>query len=388
MKPLRWPLIMISILAGLIGFPLAVGGAAILIGQFALRDADGYYASTDYALSSAGSAVVLDDLHLDLDQAGAAETSRYLSVRVRVRAADGGPVFVGLARQSDLDEFLAGVAHDRVTDIRRQSIDLQTIPGRVPADRPAEHTFWIASSSGTGEHELMVPVQPGRWAVVAMNPDGSAGLSVQTAAGLHVELLTTAAALLLILGSLALLGAVVAARGVRRGLPPIPVNRAAAEQPSPLSLTARPDTPPGRWLWMVKWILALPHFLIVAGLWCAFIVVTLVAGVTILVRGRYPRRLFDFNVGVLRWTWRVGHYSYLSLGTDRYPPFTLASTDFPADIEVAYPTSLARRLVLIKWLLAIPHLLIVAMIIGSTTIFGLAGDWSVGCRSGPACSAS
>ena len=89
MKPLRWPLIMISIIAGLIGFPLAVSGAALLVGQFALRDADGYYASTDYALSSSGSAVVLDDLHLDLDQAGAAETSRYLSARLRIQTADG-----------------------------------------------------------------------------------------------------------------------------------------------------------------------------------------------------------------------------------------------------------------------------------------------------------
>ena len=177
---------------------------------------------------------------------------------------------------------------------------------------------------------------------------------------------------------MALLGAVAAARRVRRGMRPIFVGRSLVDQPSPLSMTARIDTPPGRWLWMVKWILALPHFLIVAGLWCAFIAVSLVAGAVILVQGRYPRRLFDFNVGVLRWTWRVGHYSYLSLGTDRYPPFTLDSTDFPADLEVTYPTSLARRLVLIKWLLAIPHLLIVAMIIGSTTIFGLAGDWSRG----------
>ena len=119
-----------------------------------------------------------------------------------------------------------------------------------------------------------------------------------------------------------------------------------------------------RWLWLVKMFLAIPHYVVLAFLWVAFLITTVIAGFAILFTGRYPRSLFDFNVGVLRWNWRVGFYVYAALGTDRYPPFTLVRTDYPADFEVAYPERLSRGMVLVKWLLAIPHLIIVFLIAG------------------------
>jgi hypothetical protein len=133
----------------------------------------------------------------------------------------------------------------------------------------------------------------------------------------------------------------------------------------PLSLRGALDPGLSRWLWQVKWLLALPHYIVLVVLWVAFVVVTVIAFFAILFTGRYPRGLFDFNVGVLRWTWRAGFYSYEALGTDRYPPFSLKAAEYPAELTVEYPARLSRGLVLVKWwLLAIPHYLIVSLFQG------------------------
>ena len=126
----------------------------------------------------------------------------------------------------------------------------------------------------------------------------------------------------------------------------------------------------------MKWLLAIPHYIVLAFLWIAFCVLTLVAAFfAILFTGRYPRGIFDFNVGVLRWTWRVGFYSYWAIGTDRYPPFTLGEEpDYPARLEVAYPEQLTAGSSLVKWLLAIPHLILVGLFVGGWG-WGAGDDW-------------
>jgi hypothetical protein len=79
-----------------------------------------------------------------------------------------------------------------------------------------------------------------------------------------------------------------------------------------------------RWLPLVKWLLVIPHFIVLVFLWIAAVVAVVLAWFAILFTGRYPRGMFDFIEGVMRWGQRVIAYAFL-LVTDRYPPFSLAA---------------------------------------------------------------
>jgi hypothetical protein len=198
-----------------------------------------------------------------------------------------------------------------------------------------------------------------------MNADSSPVVTVDVSAGARIGILAPIAVGMLIGG--VILGAAAAALlvfAVRKpgGEGPVGVSEGVhGTGPYPVTLTGTLDPALSRWQWLVKWLLALPHFVVLAFLWAAFSLLTIVAWFAILFTGRYPRGIFDFNVGVLRWSWRVTFYSYGVLGTDRYPPFKLDRDDYPAALEVEYPERLSRGLVFVKWLLAIPHLLIVGL---------------------------
>ncbi len=134
----------------------------------------------------------------------------------------------------------------------------------------------------------------------------------------------------------------------------------------PVTVRGELTNPPGRGWWLLKWLLGIPHYIILVFLWIAFVVVCIIAFFAILFTAKYPKGLFEFNTGVLRWTWRVSFYSYYALGTDKYPPFSLKpDDDYPADLEIEYPEKLSRGIVLVKWwLLAIPHYIIVSVFEG------------------------
>jgi hypothetical protein len=235
-----------------------------------------------------------------------------------------------------------------------------------------------------------------------MNADATPGLAldvnVGAKAGFVLPLALTMLGLGAVLTAAAVVLIVVGAAGARRpsgpqgaattpvpaGAPPPTrspatgvVDRPAAD-PHPVRLSARLDPELSRWQWLVKWFLAIPHLIVLVLLWVAFVVLTLVAAVAIVVTGRYPRSLFDFNVGVLRWTWRVSYYATTGgIGTDRYPPFSLhAEQDDPAHLDVAYPETLSRWLVFVKWLFAVPQLLIVGVLAGGSI------TWAAEDRSG------
>ena len=111
-----------------------------------------------------------------------------------------------------------------------------------------------------------------------------------------------------------------------------------------------------RWLIFVKWLLAIPHFLILYALSALANVITFVAFFAILFTGRYPRGLFDFVVNIYRWQENV--FAYYALFRDEYPPFSWEAGKYPVTFEVDYPERLSRWMIFVKWLLAIPHIVV------------------------------
>ena len=394
---------------------LLAAGAGLGIVASTQRDADGYFEVTLDPVTTPTVAVTARDLSFAADPGSPDWVVDWFDADVRLRVSGIDPenaIFVGIARTADVDRYLAGSAHARVVELTAGDQPVyEDEPGDAEIAAPATQGFWVADEVGTDTLQLDWEATAGRWSVVVMNADGSPGVAADVDVGLRagflVPLIIGLLAFGVVLTALAVVLVVVGAS--RQGGPSggsvsetgggTPTSGGALPPPAaptpheevltgassttvehrshPVQLTATLDPQLSRWMWLVKWFLAIPHFVVLAFLWLAFVVLTLFAAIAIVFTGRYPRGIFDFNVGVLRWTWRVSHYAATGgIGTDRYPPFALEQLpDDPAHLDVAYPRRLSRPLVFVKWLLAIPHLVIVALLVG-TAVRWLAADGS------------
>lgn len=429
MKAGRIVMLVIGALCALVGLGLLAGAG--VTGWANYQQRDGRYFTTPSAPFS-GDSYALTTPRLDVMTGGTLPEGTPAdfagSVLLRGSTTDPGKqIFIGIGPRADVDAYLAGVRHTEIVNVRFDPyrVIYRDVAGANAPSDPARQSFWAATATGPGQQELTWDLRSGSWAVVVMNADASAPVTVNLQAGarsdllwpVFIGLLIGGIVMLLIGVPLIVLGAVGLGRAARSGrggpgggvppgsLPPqpgqpYPVGTYPPGTRGQLNSAAGPGaagtyaTPPGtpypvppgtpshyvyparlngyldpnlsRWMWLVKWFLAIPHYIVLFFLWFAFGVVTLVAWFAILFTGRYPRSLFDFNVGVIRWNWRVAFYALSAIGTDVYPPFTLARTSYPADFDVDYPERLSRGLIFVKsWLLAIPHLLIVGLLTGT-----------------------
>jgi hypothetical protein len=371
--------LVLGVLLALVGLPLLLGGLGLSWALATQRDADGFFTLPSEHLTTSVTALTSGAVEL-----GQADSDRFwtehdlATLRLDARSTSGS-VFVGVAPTRDVEAWLAGTSYDELTDVRtdpfRYSLTRHGTEGTL-GSTPGEQTFWTAQATGPGTQRLVWDVDPGTYTLVVMNSDATAGVDVDLTVGARFGFLVPIAVGLVVGGVLLIaVGGLLIAYGVHPAGPAVPTQRTTVPvgvtetpRPSPVHVTGFQDDQLSRGLWLVKWLLALPHWIVLAVLWVVYAVLTVVAFFAILVTGRYPRSLFDLDVGIMRWTWRVQFYATSAIGTDRYPPFTLGRSDYPADLDVDYPEHLSRGLVLVKWwLLAIPQLLVVAV---------LAGTWS------------
>jgi hypothetical protein len=372
-------LVILGSILALLAVALMAAGGTLLWADRTHRDDDGFLTTPTERFESDSFAITSDSIDL-LEADTEWLFSGDIVGEVRITGEDGD-VFIGIAETADVDAYLDGVAHDQVRDLEFDpfSVEYRSFAGGEPPGPPGEQTFWAASASGSGAQSATWKAESGEWTIVVMNADASRGVSADVSAGAEANFLLWLAIGLLVVGLLVLAGGVamiyLGARRATTAAPPAAGTAAAVGAPGalpqttptvyPVALSGELDSDLSRWLWVVKWLLAIPHYIVLAFLWLAFFVLTVVAFFAILFTGRYPRGIFDFNVGVLRWTWRVNFYSYWALGTDRYPPFSLKEEpDYPARLEIAYPERLSNLLPLVKWLLAIPHLILVGIFVG------------------------
>ena len=357
----RIVLLVLGVLAILIGIGLVSAGVAGVYVDQSRRDANGYLTTRTAPFSAPGYAILSDSLDLDTEGPDVL-FSRHILGKVRIHAtgAGGKDVFIGIGQADAVDDYLRGVRYSKVSDL---TFD------------PFKATYRRKAGGGPrsppGEQTATWNVAGGSWSAVLMNADGSAGVEARVAVGAKADWLLGYAIFLLVVGLLVVgVGALLLYLALR--------GRAGTTEPAgPAAAGVAPDVPVGlrgeldpglsRWLWLVKWLLLIPHFIVLVFLWIAAFLLTMVAGFAILFTTRYPRGIFDFNLGVLRWTWRVMFYGYWALGTDRYPPFSLGpEPGYPAGLDIAYPEEgLSRWLVLIKWwLLVFPQYLLVGIFVG------------------------
>jgi hypothetical protein len=143
--------------------------------------------------------------------------------------------------------------------------------------------------------------------------------------------------------------------------PPTPPPAPAAASDYPVAFDVEYPERLSHWKVLVKWLFAIPQFIIVYLLQAVNSVIIFIGFFAVLFTKKWPRGLFDFSLMIQRWTFNTYAYA-LGLLRDEYPPFSGDSGEYPLTLEVEYREDLSRWMIFVKWILAIPHFIVLAFV--------------------------
>ena len=223
----------------LVSLGIGAAGGVLAVADKGLRDDQGFFISGEQPLASTGYAVSSERVELHLQGTGRFVPDRFLGdVKVAVSARGDVPVFVGIAPAADAAKYLDGVQHSVLVDLPSrggQARDpvYRQVAGGSPKVVPGQTNIWVARASGTGKQSVVWSAEPGDWAVVVMNADGTSPVSADVAAGatfpgigLVIAILLVVAGCLLVL-AIILMVLALRSRPRRSSAPGSPVRQAA-----------------------------------------------------------------------------------------------------------------------------------------------------------------
>lgn len=218
----RIALVVSGALTALLAFGLVLGGALALYGE-GQKDDDGYLRTEAHHFGADTRALATENLDVDLGGADwLAETDELGEVRIEAESRDDRPLFVGIARTSEVERYLSGVPHTTVHDVEAGPFedfdaDYTRHAGQRHPVSPEHADIWAASTQGGGRQAVDWKVEEGDWSIVVMNADGSLGVDADITAGADVPFLDEVGWTALGSGAFALVaGIALIALGIRR----------------------------------------------------------------------------------------------------------------------------------------------------------------------------
>jgi len=185
----------VSVIVLLVGLGLVAGGGALLWSNTFLQDSEGYYSTRTVNIERNSYGVTTYPARIEFGPAWLLDWPRLVKVKINAKSNNSSGVFIGVAREDDINNYLDDVAYDEIRELdinrpfRPPRIDYREFSGGGLDTTPAEEEFWMASAAGEGNQVLEWGIEEGRYSLVLMNQDGSRGIDIDGKIGVKVPII-------------------------------------------------------------------------------------------------------------------------------------------------------------------------------------------------------